>query len=277
MSVNTISESAFLVNESRSRRVDISKDIYSHLWTTDSTAKLWKDFSSQVYPYDDIELGLRNRFFLEHLNSFIEKTHNPVFVNIASGFTSYPFLIKNPCKCIEIDLRNVIDFKQKKIKTWIEKGTLPQCNITFLPVDINKKADIKRLKKSLISIFKNNPSFILLEGITYYLNKQVLNNLFNMISEVQLPDSILTFDFWKPTNSNHPVFKRLSRFFAERFSFKETQYTFLDFDFIQTIQGYESLELTDIQELEKRFTKNNYLDNYDKIIPEYYAVLKLQK
>ena len=275
MSDNAISESAFLVNESRSRRIDISKDIYSHLWTTDSTAKLWKDFSSQVYPYDDIEISLRNRFFLEHLNSFIEKTHKPVFVNIASGFTSYPSLIKKPCKCVEIDLKNVIDFKQKKIKSWIEKGTLPRCNITFLPLDINKKADIERVKKSSISLFENNPSFILLEGITYFLTKEGLNNLFKMISEIQLPDSILAFDFWKTTNTNHPVFKRLSRFFAERFGFNETNYNFLDFDLIQNINRYKLLELTDVQELEKRFTEDNYLDNYDKILPEYYAVLKL--
>ncbi len=277
MNNNTISESAFLVNESRSRRVDISKDIYSHLWITDSTAKLWKDFSNQVYPYDDIEISLRNRFFLEHLNSFIKKTHNPIFVNIASGFTSYPFLMKNSCKCVEIDLRNVIDFKQKKIKTWIEKGTLPRCNITFLPVDINIKVDIERLKKSLISLLKNNSSFILLEGITYFLTKESLNNLFKMISEIQLPDSILAFDFWKSTNSNHPVFKRLSRFFAERFGFNEMNYNFFDFDLIQNINRYKLLELADIQELEKRFTEDNYLNNYDKILPEYYAVLKLQK
>lgn len=273
---NSISESAFLVNESRSRRIDISKDIYSHLWTSDSSNKLWNDFSKYVYPFDDIELSLRNRFFLEQLTAYIEELHNLVFVNIGSGFTSYPFLVKKPCKCIEIDLKHVIDFKQEKIKYWIEKGILPQRNITFLPADINKKTNIERLKKSLISHFNNNPSFILLEGITYFLNKEVLNKLFNIISEVQLPDSILAFDFWKNTNSNHPVFKRLSRFFSERFGFNETNYNFLDFDSIQNITRYELLEMTDIQKLEKRFTPDNFLKNSKKILPEYYVILKLQ-
>ena len=73
------------------------------------------------------------------------------------------------------------------------------------------------------------------------------------------------------------MFKRLSRFFAERFGFDETNYNFFDFDLIQNIAGYKLVELTDIQELEKRFTENNYLDNFNKILPEYYAVLKLQK
>ena len=268
---NFISESAFLVNESRSRRVDISKDIYSHLWTTDASKKLWNDFSKYVYPYDDIELSLRNRFFLEQLNYYVKKISNLVFVNIASGFTSYTFLIKKPCKCVEID------FKQEKIKSWNENGILPPCEITFIPADITKGIDIKRLMKSLISIFNNNPSFILLEGITYYLNKEVLNNLLKMISEVQLPDSILTFDFWKNSNSNHPVFKRFSRFFSERFGFEEYSYNFLDFEFTQNVSEYNIIEMTDIQKLEKRFSKNIFLKDFDKILPEYYVILKKQK
>ena len=86
----TISESAFLVNESRARRVDISHDIYAQLWVSDSTKKLWDDFSKNVYQYDEIEIGLRNRFFLNRLNSFINSTDNPVFINIGAGFSSYP-------------------------------------------------------------------------------------------------------------------------------------------------------------------------------------------
>ncbi len=115
MNNKSISDSAFLVNESRSRRVDISKDIYAHLWINESTNQLWNDFYSEVYTFDDIQLALRNRFFLEQLKSFIDKSSNPVFVNIAAGFTSYPFLITNPCKFIEIDLPYIIEYKQKKI------------------------------------------------------------------------------------------------------------------------------------------------------------------
>ena len=122
MNDNTISESAFLVNESRSRRVDISKDIYSLLWVTDSTRELWKDFCKKVYPFDDVELSLRNRFFLDRLNSFLHSKSNPVFVNIGAGFTSYPFLIKSPCICIEVDFKHVITYKQRKIEKWKKEG-----------------------------------------------------------------------------------------------------------------------------------------------------------
>jgi len=277
MSSKSISDSAFLVNESRSRRVDISKDIYAHLWINESTNQLWNDFYSEVYTFDDIQLALRNRFFLEQLKSFINKSSNPVFVNIAAGFTSYPFLITKQCKFIEVDLPYIIEYKQKKINQLKENGNLPKRDITFLSADICNKNDLIKLKKNLIPLIGNNPSFILLEGITYYLKREHLNHLLNMLSEIQTSDSIIAFDFWKPNIADHPVFKRLMRFFSDHFGFAENQYNLIDTDFIQEINGYELVESTDIQELEKTYTKDNLLADYNKIIPEYYAVLRPTK
>jgi hypothetical protein len=76
-----ISESAFLVNESRARNVGLSHDRYARLWVSDATRKLWEDFAREVYPFDDIELSLRNRFFLERLEAELRKDRTTVFVN----------------------------------------------------------------------------------------------------------------------------------------------------------------------------------------------------
>ena len=277
MSGKSISDSAFLVNESRSRRTDISKDAYASLWTNDSTNRLWNDFYSEVYTFDDIELALRNRFFLEQLKSFIDKSVNPVFVNIGAGFTSYPFLVSSDCKFIEVDLPYIIEYKQDKIKQFMKQGELPKREITFLSADISNEREQIKLKESLFSLIDNNPSFILLEGITYYLKRQHLNELLSILSELQTPNSVFTFDFWKPDLENHPVFRRLTRFFSDRFGFNHNQYNLLDMDFIQNINGYELVESTGIQELEKTYTKDNFLKDINKIIPEYYAVLRPTK
>jgi len=263
MKNKSISDSAFLVNESRSRRVDISKDIYAYLWINESTNKLWNDFYKEVYTFDDIELALRTRFFLEQLKSFIYKSSNPVFVNIAAGFTSYPFLITKSCKFIEVDLPNIIDYKHKKIRQFIETGYLPNREIVFISADICNNNEIMKLKESLITNIRNNPSFILLEGITYFLNKKQLKKLFSILSEIQYTNSVLAFDFWKSDGADHPVIKRLMRFFSDRFGFDENLYNLLDTDFIQNIKGYEMVESTDIQELEKKYTRDNSLaDNF---------------
>lgn len=274
MSGKSISDSAFLVNESRSRRVDISKDIYATLWINESSNRLWNDFYSEVYTFDDIQLSLRNRFFLEQLKSFIDKSSNPIFVNIGAGFTSYPFIVSKDCKFIEVDLPNIINYKQEKIKQFIENGDLPNRDITFLSADICNNNDLMKLKESLIPLLDSNPSFILLEGVSYFLNMQHLNQLFSIFSEIQISNSILAFDYWKPDEANHPILKKLMRFFSDRFGFTENQYNYIDLDFIQNINGYGLVESTDIQELEKTYTEDNFLSDYNKILPEYYVVLR---
>jgi O-methyltransferase involved in polyketide biosynthesis len=271
---NTISESAFLVNESRARRVDISHDIYASLWTTDSTRDLWEDFKTKVYPYDDIELSLRNRFFLDNLNSFIRTAHKPIFINIGAGFTSYPFLIDKPCKCIEIDMAHVIEFKQKKIQMLKKDNLLPNCDVEFIAVDLSKKNDVKYLQDELCPLINKNNSFILLEGITYFLDKPVFECLLDMFVTIQTSGSHLACDFWDPLIVTNPVFKRLIKYFEKRFGYKKTEYSLFDVDYFTSILGYNISERTNIQQLEKKYLNTNILQDYEKILPENYIVLR---
>lgn len=65
------------------------------------------------------------------------------------------------------------------------------------------------------------------------------------------------------------------KFFSDRFGFDNKQYNLMDLDFVQNINGYEVTESTNIQELEKIYTEDTFLSDYNKIIPEYYVILKL--
>lgn len=270
----TLSESAFLVNESRARRVDISKDRFAQLWVSKATSDLWGDFTAEVYPYDAIELSLRNRFFLDTLRFFVRSTKNPVFVNIGAGFTSYPFLVDEPCRFIEVDLETVVNYKQKQVETWMKKGRMPKRNIEFIPTDLCKPGDRKRLQTWLITALADKPSFLLFEGITYYLDESVLHALFEMCTAIQNLGSVLAFDYWDSLIAENPVFLRFKKFCATRFGHAETHYTLLDEEFIHELQGYTAVEQTDIQELEKRYTDTVLLKNYCEILPENYIVLQ---
>lgn len=271
---NTLSESAFLVNESRARRVELSQDIYAHLWTNEDTKILWNNFSKRVYPFDDIEIGIRNRFFLENLKSFIDKSSNPVFVNIGAGFTSYPFLIEQSCEFIEVDLKHVINYKSLRIDKWMKEGILPKRNIMFLPADICNRNDVKRLKKILSQLLQKYNSFILLEGITYYTESSSLEYLFRIFSELQNTGSILAFDYWQPSNINHPIFQRLRTFFSEYFNFKNTNYNFMDKKYLESIIGYRIHNIKKVQDLEKEYSDIFFLNNHESILPEEYVILK---
>ena len=271
-----ISESAFLVNESRSRRTNISKDIYSHLWTNTKTNKLWNEFSKKVYPNDDIELSIRNRFFLEKLQTFVDNNSNPIFINIAAGFTSYPFLLHSPCRYVEIDYKDIITYKSRMVKKWIKEGLLPNRNIIFLSADLSEINEVNKTNRKLSEIIKNDLSFVLLEGISYYLDIKSLDFIFRNCMDIQKADSILAFDFWQSQNEFHPVFKRLRNFFSERFDFHFTKYNLFNEDYIKNIKGYEIIEIKCVQELEKLYSNTDLLKNYREILPENYAILKRQ-
>jgi len=271
---NKISETAFLVNASRARRVEISRDIYAGLWVSDSTQELWNDFAGKVYPYDDFVVATRTRYFLEHLRAFVDAFASPVFVNIGAGFTSYPFLIQRPCRSLEVDYAPIIHLKRDRVATWQREGLLPGRPVEYLAADLKARSDRERLNSQLAGWIGNDPSFILLEGITYFLAMPVLIELFETFSSLQLPDSVVGFDFWKPDIQANPVFIRLQKYVAEKFGYKETRYNLLDAGFVRSIQGYQAAEITRVDEQEKLYSKTPVLQNEEEILLENYAILK---
>lgn len=272
-----ISETAFLVNVSRARKVEVSRDIYAKLWVSDSTQELWNDFACKVYRNDDLVVAIRNRYFLDRLNAFVSTFKSPIFINIGAGFTSYPFLIQQPCGYIEVDYEHIIHFKRDKIAKWQQEGILPIRRVEYFAADLNQRLDRERLKSQLARWINNNLSFILLEGISYYLNSLIFTELLEACSVLQLPGSIVGFDFWKPDIQTHPVFMHLQKYVAEKFGYKETEYNLFDSDFIQSIEGYQLVEITCVDEQEKLYSNTTILQNYEEILPENYAILKKKK
>jgi hypothetical protein len=130
-----ISDSAFLVNESRARRSDLSGDYYAHHWVDperrERVRKLWNDFSSCVYPFDDIVLSIRNRFFLERIQAFVSNHADSALVNLGAGFTSYPFLLDRSIRVLEVDFPHVTTYKQSRIDDLTQRGVLPIRSIQF--------------------------------------------------------------------------------------------------------------------------------------------------
>ena len=269
-----ISESAFLVNESRARNVSLSRDRFAHLWVNAATRELWEAFSSDVYPHDAIELGIRNRFFLTALESFVAEREHPVFVNIGAGFTSYPYLVDERCRTVEIDLAHVIEFKRQRADGWGREGRLPERRVEYIPADCTRSADVERLRETLERTIEDAPSFVLIEGLTYYLSRPALDALMRLCSSVQRERSLLAFDFWTPDTAHHPTFDRLRRFFSERFGHAETRYTLLMPKEIGAIGGYRLVRHTDVQELERTYLGTAVLADYDAILPEHYVLLE---
>jgi O-methyltransferase involved in polyketide biosynthesis len=268
-----ISDSAFLVNESRARGAELSRDRYARLWVTESTRRLWEDFSREVYPRDDVELPLRNRFYLDALEKAVRLHPNVVFLNLAAGFTSYPFLVERPCRSIEVDFDHVGRFKRTNTDKWIAEGLLPQREVEFIACDLGSERDVASLTERLRGAVGARPTVAFLEGITYYLKREALERIFGLLREIQKAGSKIALDFWPPEYKDHPVHERFRKFCAERFGHAESDYHFFDADLLRGIAGYDIVEETDIVELERRFSCEHRLADPREILPERYAVL----
>lgn len=269
-----ISQSAFLVNESRARNVPLSRDPYAKLWVSDATRRLWEDFARKVYPFDDTEIPLRNRFYLHVLEMGLLLHPDTVLVNIAAGFTSYPFITEQPCPCIEVDFERVVNFKRLETEKWKRRGFLPDRDVEFIACDLSKRIEIAALRSRLERELAGRTSTVFLEGITYYLESEILSDLFALLTKIQVEGSTIAFDFWTPDAEEHPIHKRFRKFFADRFGHRETGYNLFEPAVLGVPRGYGLVERTDVVELERRYSDTSRLGDPEAILPEHYIVFE---
>jgi O-methyltransferase involved in polyketide biosynthesis len=269
-----LSGTAFVVNHSRALQVDISRDIYASLWVTAETKRLWKELATQVYPYDNVSSSLRNRFYLERLTQFVQEQEHPVFINLGAGFSSYPFLLERDCPCAEIDLKQIVDYKRERIELWQREAVLPQRTIEFLAADVTSDVDQERVNQALGRWCQNHTSFVLMEGLTYYLSRPVLQRLFDSFRRYQTPDSVLAFEYWTLDAGAYPVFVRLTEHVARNFGRSRPDYTLLDASFISSIVGYELRESTDVAEQEIAYSATRFLQDPTNRLPIHFALLR---
>ena len=272
----SISDTAFLVNESRRRKESISEDIYAKHWvpheSLDRIVNLWDRFAEEVYPFDDLELSIRNKYFLSQIRSFNEEEPNAILINLGAGFTSYPFLLEHPMTSIEVDLPAIISYKKEKCRLLSEEDILPRRDLKMIAADLSNEEDLNKLESVLRPKMNVVRSFCLIEGVTYYLSRKAFVELLQCLQNLQLPGSLLAFDYWNSEIKTHPVFLRLNEFFKDEFQVKD--YNLLAVDDIKSISGYQVKELTNVAEQEFELLYTNHLAEHDKILPENYAVLK---
>ncbi|WDP91460.1 MAG: class I SAM-dependent methyltransferase [Desulfobacter sp.] len=269
----TISDSAFLVNESRARSEALSLDIHAKLWVDQPVRELWQRFNDEVYDEDPRALAVRNRFFLEQLNLFFKDHPNGAFINIAAGFTSYPYLVDQPVKTIEIDLPRVTAYKKNKVKEFIAAGDLPCRDITWIPADLNRPEDREDLFTELERLTAGQPSFILLEGISYYLAPGIFLSCMAQAARIQRPSSQVALDYWEPDVENNRVFSRFCDFLDRRCGHPRRRYNLMTPADMATLEGYTVHKETDVSAYEQKIARKPVLQEWENRLPENFVVL----
>jgi len=270
--IEQANDTAFWMAGCRAELPELSKDIYAKHWLNKASKKKHQEYTTQVSPTENIALSLRNRFFFEEISAYLAKNPNSVFINIGAGFSSYPFLMNENGSYFEADCAENINKKKKRIKELQDKNLLPKRNITFHSVNLNCLSEIEQLKKELLGYIGNRKSFILYEGLIYYLPAESTEKLFSLARDIQRPESYLGIVSWNIGTFDYPVYKRFRAFMTVSGQ-DVPKFTCHDSDFINKISGYKLVKQTGYIELSERFGMTKPLKSDDDVFWEQMTVL----
>ena len=120
----------------------------------------------------------------------------------------YPFLLDKNLTYIEIDKPDVIEYKREIVEMRQSENVLPERNIHFISSNFDSGYETKLLTE-ILTIKKDKPSFILLEGVLFFLTKQEANTTFNLFDKIQTKGDFIGSVSYQKKMENSPAFKKL--------------------------------------------------------------------
>lgn len=278
---NAVSDSAYMVNISRNQANNLYNDRFSICWIPDShkdeVISLWELYTEKVYPYDDLELGIRTKYFLNHLENAIKKYKDLIFVNIASGFTSYQYLVDAPIETIELDYKEIIEKKEKRAKNLIDSEVIPNRTTHYFSCDLDNTDSRINTFNEIKEIVGKKNTIVFCEGLFYYLKKNIIENTITNISVLQQPNNELILDFWDKDLKNHMIYNGMISFYKEKMKLNEDEINLFNINDIESAKLYETTESTDVFAQELILTDSKTLnDNREICLLENYVRLTLK-
>ena len=269
-----IHETAYMTCAYRSSNVDISKDIYASLWNNEVTDLWVQKVTDEVSPYEPILHCLRNRFFLESIIEFSKLNPNGVLVNFGAGFSMYPYLLSDKFSCIDIDQEEIINHKSQQLNKWEDDGLLPKRDISYYAVDFrNENHDL--MIRDIKQMISGRPSFIILEGVLYFLKKSVSDKLFESFARIQTFSDLLGCVSFLPESKETEVQRRLDDFFDRYNLTSDTfSYEMLSTETYNEREGYQLIKHVDYIELAKLYAPESNIADKSKILNENMYILK---
>ena len=268
-----IHETAFVTAYFRSLHETLSQDIYAKLWNNEATTIWATDYLNNVSSEEAKAHCLRNRYFLNTISKLVDNNTVEVLINFGAGFSMYPYLLSEQLVNIEIDKPEIVSYKKRQLQDWEEQGVLPKRKIHFLAADFSSDY-ITLLWSEIKAITKEKPSFILIEGVLFFLNTKEINILFRFFNKLQHPmDYIGSASFTKEIRQTLS-FKRLITFLKRKMdNVNEHDYTTLEDTFYESISDYRLLEHEDYFSLSETY-HNAIMSPKTAILDEHFYLLQ---
>lgn len=269
-----IQETAFVTSAFRSSDEELSKDMYAKLWKNSKTNVWIKNYLASVSKDEAFTHCLRNRYFYEEIKKLSENDEIEMLINFGCGFSMYPFLLNENLIHIEIDKPEIIDFKREKITKWQEANELPKRKIHYISTDFSQENE-KNLLSEINSIKKEKKSFILIEGVLFFLSKNETNRIFELFRKIQNKGEFIGSVSFEDSLQKTAVFKRLMNFHNKKVVVNQNadNYT-TNGNFYDHLRDYKLMDHQDYFRLSEKYTPQRPLKNRDEILNENMYLLK---
>ncbi len=264
-----VHDSALIVNAYRARQFPLSGDPYATLWVT-KESEIWADeYAEKVGQTEILVHALRHRFFLKSLQQFLHKNPDGVFINIGAGFTNYPYLIDANIPCCEVDREVNVFFKQHKLAEFEQSVQLPKRNIHFLITDnLNNLESISHLALSLKEWVNHRPSFVLFEGVFFYLTFEAIKHFFKALVTLQQSGDRIGITCFRPEECNKLMFQRLVNYCHRDYQMRNFVPTTIAPQFYQQLDNYHLLQHHNYYQLADQYQSSETLSNPDEVLEE---------
>ncbi|MDP3358842.1 MAG: class I SAM-dependent methyltransferase [Lutibacter sp.] len=248
-----IHETAFLTATFRSIDENLSGDPFAKLWQNEKTDLWLKEYINNVSTEEPYCHCLRNRYFLDQIKKSIKQNNIEILINFGSGFSMYPFLLDENLIHIEIDKPEIVEHKKQKIEDWQNKSLIPKRDIHFLGVDFNEEYESELVPK-IMSVKKDKRSFILIEGVLFFLGKKETISLFSLFDSLQNKGDLIGSVSFQNNVSETISFKKMLAFLAKKLTKdQELDYQLIDDEFYQNIENYKLTDKQDFFSLSKKY------------------------
>lgn len=270
-----IHETAFVTSVFRAGNVALSKDSYAHLWPNPKTDEHALRYTRAVSEYEPFAHCLRNRYFYEKIGELAASGAIEYLINFGCGFSMYPFLFNSGLKHIEIDQADVIDLKSEKIHEWQLLGILPEREITYIASDFNNEF-LSDLRSEILAVKRERASFILIEGVLFFIGKNTTDRLFKLFSDLQRPNEFIGSVSFQPALEKAEVFGKLVSFVEENLD-KNLQFNYqtLDDRYYENLKSYQLLDQQDTLSMGRTFAPNMFIEPGEVLNEHVYLLKKL--
>lgn len=269
----TIHETAFVTSAFRAFDEKLSQDHFAKLWQNPKTEQWIAAYLDKVSSEETYTHCLRNRYFLDKVKDLAQNQEIEVLINFGSGFSMYPFLLNEKLINIEIDKPEIVDYKKIKIEKWQKENILPKRNLHFIGVDFSENYKEDLLSK-INAIKADKSSFILVEGVLFFLNRNDTDNLFDFFNILQKNGDYIGSASFQETIKETIAFKNLLNFFNEKVSkTTENDYQTISDAYYNSIKNYKLMDHQDYFSLSKKYG-NKINQSKELILNENFYLLK---